>query len=94
MRNFFNILKWIIFYLMFYLRPLVFGLRNFMRAVYFLCIFGGLVFYLRSKQKIYIFVGIFSLICEIGSFIFLDFYDRILLKLNPTGRELILYRKN
>ena len=94
MRNFFNILKWIIFYLLFYLRPLVFRLRNFMRAVYFLCMFGGLVFYLRSKQKIYVFVGIFSLICEIGSFVFLDFYDRILLKLNPTRRELILYRKN
>ena len=46
------------------------------------------------NQKIYGFVGIFSLICEIGSFVFLDFYDRILLKLNPTGRELILYRKN
>ena len=70
MRNFFNILKWMIFYLMFYLRPLVFGLRNFMRVVYFLCMFGGLVFYLRSKQKIYVFVGIFSLICEIRSFIF------------------------
>ena len=94
MRKFFSVLKWIIFYLMFYLRPLVFRLRNFMRAVYFLCMFGGLVFYLRSKQKIYGFVGIFSLICEIGSFVFLDFYDRILLKLNPTGRELILYRKN
>ena len=94
MRNFFNILKWIIFYLLFYLRPLVFRLRNFMKAVYFLSMFGELVFYLQSKQKIYVFVGIFSLICEIGSFIFLDFYDRILLKLNPTGKELILYRKN
>ena len=65
-----------------------------MRAVYFLCMFGGLVFYLLSKQKIYVFVGIFSLICEIGSFVFLDFYDRILSKLNSTGKELILYRKN
>lgn len=93
MRSIIKIFKWLLFYLMFYFRPLVFGLRNFMRLVYLLCMLSGLLFYLRSKQKIYIFVGVFSLICEIGSFIFLDFYDRVLLKLNPTGRQLILYRK-
>ena len=84
----------ILFYLMFYFRPLIFGLRNFMRLVYLLFMLSGLLFYLRSKEKIYIFVGVFSLVCEIGSFIFLDLYDRALLKLNPTGRQLILYTKN
>ena len=76
-----------IFYIMMWLR----GIANFILMMFAgLSLLGGIVF--AFSQGLFSFMSLFGFGMSFALFMLREFYDQILLKLNPTGNDLILYK--
>lgn len=76
-----------IFYIMMWLR----GIASFILMLFAgISLLGGVVF--AFNQGLFSFMPLLYFGMSFACFMLREFYDQILLKLNPTGNDLILYK--
>lgn len=82
-------LKAILFYPLLMIRRIVLAVGKVLGG---LCVVGGILGWIIDKGSIHWGMNLTMVLLGLGLFVLSQLYDQLLLKLNPTGRDLILFQ--